>query len=102
MRFRPAPLGACVCINFRAHTSAAAQNQECLGAVPAGPTGGLRMHKFQGSHFSCRASVCRANLPSSGATAPRTAGWDTQAQKRDRTAEIFLSLRARWPGKNLD
>ena len=24
VRFRPAPLGACVCINFRAHTSAAA------------------------------------------------------------------------------
>ena len=60
------------------------------------------MHKFQVSHFNCRASVRRANVPSPASTAPRTVGWDTQAQKRNRTAEIFLSLRAQWPGKNLD
>ena len=60
------------------------------------------MHKFQGSHFNYRALVCQADVPSPAAAALRTAGWDTQAQKRDRTAEIFLSLRAQWPGKNLD
>ena len=66
------------------------------------PTGGLSMHKFQVSHFNCRASVRRANVPSPASTALRTVGWDTQAQKRNRTAEIFLSPRAQWPGKNLD
>ena len=40
-----------------------AQNQECLGAVPSGPTGGLSLQNLEHLRFKVGAWLCRTNAP---------------------------------------
>ena len=40
-----------------------AQNQECLSAIPSGPTGGLSLQNLEHLRFKICAWLCRTNAP---------------------------------------
>ena len=80
------------------HKISGAQNQECSGAIPSGPTGGLSLQNLEHLRFKICAWLCRTNAPG---TNPGRAGLGPAPTRKTQPFSICRRGGPMWPPASL-